>query len=442
VPRALRRAHLVKVAHALASELGLDRDGLRSLRVPVDLLDAFPAWREGSARGFKPRSLGLTLTPESAGRPIGAIRLQLSTTAGAVPVAITLLAELRRRFDDSTRLVVLIDPNADRRLLQRAAGDALGAGSGVRFVSADFNTIYARDNALAAVDGSGRPVLLVPRMFRDPRSGDEPPLDRRAVSRPLKLRVVSSRFHWQGGNILYDGETLAIGADAIAENAARLGLTADEVTRGLEAEFGKTLTVLGDPTVGRLDEKGNRLTRSGQASYHIDLDVALLGRTGRSSPPVALVADGRQALKLLPSLIAGRRLPRPPYLAASRARARMMHEYQTAARLRAPRLDAYRDTLRRQGYRIIDMPELRTRDVHEDVTGLQSIVYCNVVPGSNRGRAAVHYLPWDIPVLDALAERGYAEAGVKTVRVTRTAYLATQMMERAAGLRCFCGVMP
>jgi hypothetical protein len=54
----------------------------------------------------------------------------------------------------------------------------------------------------------------------------------------------------------------------------------------------------------------------------------------------------------------------------------------------------------------------------------------------------VHYLPWDIPVLDALAERGYAEAGVKTVRVTRTAYLATEMMERAAGLRCFCGVMP
>lgn len=442
MPRALRRAHLVQVAHALVTELGLDRDGLRSLRVPVDLLDAFPEWQAGSTRGFRPRSLGLTLTPESVARPIGAIRLHLSTTAGAVPLAITLLAELRRKFDASTRLVVLIDPDANRRLLQRAAADALGAGSRVRFVSADFNTIFARDNALAGVDRSGRPVLLVPRKLRDPIAGDEHPLDRRAVSRHLAVRVVSSRFHWQGGNILFDGETLAIGADAIAENVARLGLTADEVTRGLEAEFGRPLTVLGDPAAGRLDARGHRLTRSGQASYHVDLDVALLGRPDRSGPPVALVADGRHALKLLPSLIAGNRLSRPPYLSASRARVRMLHEYQTAARLRTPLLNAYRDTLRRRGYRIVDMPELRTRDVHEDVTGLQSIVYCNVVPGSNRGRAAVHYLPWDIPALDAIAERGYADAGVKTVRVARTAYLATEMMERAAGLRCFCGVMP
>ena len=442
MPRALQRAHLVHVGHALVSELGLDRDGLRSLRLPVDLLDAFPHWREGSTRGFRPRSLGLTLTPESARRPIGAVRLHLSTTAGAVPLAITLLAELRRRFDSSTRLVVLIEPDADRRLLQRAAGEALGAPSRVRFVRAEFNTIYARDNALAATDRSGRPVLLVPRKLRDPLAGDDYPLDRRAVSRQLKVRVVSSRFHWQGGNILFDGETLAIGADAIAENAARLGLTADEVTLGLEAEFGRSLTVLGDPAARRLEVNRNRMTGSGQASYHIDLDVALLGRPDRSGPPVAIVADGRPTLKLLPSLIAGNRLPRPPYLSRSRARVRMMHEYQTAARLRAPSLGAYRDTLRRRGYRIVDMPELRTRDVHEDVTGLQSLVYCNVVPGSNRGRAAVHYLPWDIPALDEIAERGYADAGVKRVRVARTAYLATAMMERAAGLRCFCGVMP
>ena len=38
--RALERAHLVDVGAALHRELGLDAQGLRALRLPVDLLDA------------------------------------------------------------------------------------------------------------------------------------------------------------------------------------------------------------------------------------------------------------------------------------------------------------------------------------------------------------------------------------------------------------------
>ena len=65
-----------------------------------------------------------------------------------------------------------------------------------------------------------------------------------------------------------------------------------------------------------------------------------------------------------------------------------------------------------------------------------------MLPGLHRGRPAVHYLPWGVRALDAEAERAIRAAGVRPVRMARTAYLATAMMERAAGLRCFCGAMP
>jgi hypothetical protein len=65
-----------------------------------------------------------------------------------------------------------------------------------------------------------------------------------------------------------------------------------------------------------------------------------------------------------------------------------------------------------------------------------------VLSGLNRGRPAVHYLPWGIAALDAEAERGLRAAGVRPVPLARTAHLAAAMMSRAAGLRCFCGAMP
>lgn len=442
VRHALRRAHLVEVGHTLVKEMRLDREDLQLLRVPVDVLDSFPHWRAGSRDGFTPRRLGLTLIPELPRQALRAIRLQLSTAVVEFPIGLTLLSTLGRQLDATTRIVVLVDPDADLHAMRRAARSALGQRKRVRFVHAAFSTIFARDTALAAVDARGRPVLLVPREVRDPIGGDEQPLDGRVVRHALGIRVVSSRFHWKGGNILFDGESLAIGADAIAENMARLGLTADEVTRGLAAEFGMDLTVLGDPAAGRLDEDRASMARSGQASYHIDLDVALLGSNHRSDAPVALVADGQLGLELLPAVMAGNDLPLPRYLPASRGRELLMHEYRAATKLRAPLLRAYCDTLNRRGYRIVRVPELRTRELHGDVTGVQNVIYCNVVPGLHRRRAAVHYLPWGIAAMDSAAERAYVEAGAKPVRLAGTAYLATAMMERAAGLRCFCGGMP
>src|SRR5947208_3457829 len=107
-------------------------------------------------------------------------------------------------------------------------GDCLGGERSIRIFSVGFGTIFARDNALAARDRRGRPVLLVPRALRTSGESSASPLDARAAQRLLAVRVVRSRLFWHGGNILFDGECLAVGADTISENVTRLGLTATE----------------------------------------------------------------------------------------------------------------------------------------------------------------------------------------------------------------------
>jgi hypothetical protein len=51
-------------------------------------------------------------------------------------------------------------------------------------------------------------------------------------------------------------------------------------------------------------------------------------------------------------------------------------------------------------------------------------------------------LPWGIRALDEAAEKCFRVAGVEPLPVSSTPYLANAMMQRSAGLRCFCGAMP
>jgi hypothetical protein len=369
--------------------------------------------------------------PAGAGHPLGTLRLQISTAWGGTALILGLAHDLLPRLDPSVRVVVLVDPDTNVADVRRLARQSLGRQRRrVRLVCLDFATIFARDNALAARDARGRPALLVPRAVRTEWDSGAPAFGASAA-RHLGARVVRSRLYWHGGNVLFDGEALVIGADTVAENVTRLGLAADEVLRLLAAELGRQVVVLGRPAGARFDHGGNRVAPSGQASYHVDLDVALLGRPG-DGPPAALVADPRPGLALLPGVLAGR------------AREQIAREYRAAAREREPVLREYRRGLAELGYRVVGVPELRTRPRRERVleAGNLDVVYCNVLPGLNRGRPAVHYLAWGIPPLDAAAERAFRAAGARPVRVGRTPALAHAMMQRAAGLRCFCGAMP
>lgn len=441
--RALGQTHLVHVASALARELHLGLDELRALRLPVDLLEAFPYWRSGSTSGFHAPSRRFSLAAEAASLPIPAVRLHIAPSSGGAPIVLTLLGDLARRLDPSTRLVMLVDPDTDPSEIRRMARIVLRDGRPVRFVSADFGTIFARDNAMAARDARGRPVLLIPRTLRTAVDSDARPLDVRATERNLGVRVVRSSLHWHGGNILFDGTTLAVGADTVAENVTRLGLSQSEVIDILGAEFGHDVTVLGNPASGSFDDEHNRISSSGQASYHLDLDVVLFGRT-RARQPTALVADLRAGLTFLPGVLARHGSDAAPCLATGRAKAFLADEYRLTARQRMPILGAYAEALASRGYRVLRVPQLQTRSTQEGPGGslARDLVYCNVLPGLNRGRPALHYTPWEVPRLDAAAVRVFRSAGVRPVPISRTAYLASAMMDRAAGLRCFCGTLP
>jgi hypothetical protein len=441
--RALGRAHLVDVVSALQRELNLGVEELRALRLPVDLLEAFPGWRAGSRAGFSPRGFGLRLVPERAARPIGSVRLQISPLSGGAPIVLTLLRDLARGLDPAVRIVVLVDPEADPRPVRRLAREALGRHRRIRFVTADFLSLFARDNALAALDGRGRPALLIPRALRTEWDSGAAPLDAKAAERALGVRVVRSRLCWRGGNILYDGEHLVVGADTVDENVTRLGLAPGEVTALLRAELGEDVAILGDPSGARFDDEKNCVVPSGQASYHLDLDVALLGRTGPEGRPTALLADPDLGLELLPEMQHDPHLVPPHFLPEAGGRRAVAAEYRAAARHRRPQLRAYRKTLERLGYRVVGIPELRTnwRDALLACANLD-FTYANVLPGLNRGRPAVHYLPWGMRALDEAAEKCFRQADLEPIPIASTPYLANAMMGRFAGLRCFCGAMP
>jgi hypothetical protein len=135
-------------------------------------------------------------------------------------------------------------------------------------------------------------------------------------------------------------------------------------------------------------------------------------------------------------------LTQPPHLRTAHSRARISAEYRAAHRDRQPSLQAYRETLTARGYRIVAVPDLRSRHLAENASGLRDFVFCNVLPGLNQHRPSVHYLPTGVDALDAAARRAYEEAGVQPVAIGGPSRLAAATIERAAGLRCFCGAMP
>src|SRR6266850_1964789 len=150
-------------------------------------------------------SIGLTLVPAAAGRPLGDVRLQISTAWGGTAITVSLLRDLTRRLDRSVRVVVLLDPDSDGAGVRRLLRECLGRERSIRVFSVEFGTIFARDNALAARDRRGRPVLLVPRALRSSAersssSAHPPPLGSITIEtgwRRLDRRPTTSISTWR-----------------------------------------------------------------------------------------------------------------------------------------------------------------------------------------------------------------------------------------------------
>jgi hypothetical protein len=419
-------------------------DDLRTLRLPVDVLTLFPGWRAGSRAGFRPPGLGVKLRPVGAGQPLGALRLQLSPSTATATLTLTLLRDLLRSLDRGVRIVVVVEPEADlQRVVRLARTFGVADNPRVRFVQVRSATLYAQDNARAAVDTHGFPVLLVPRGFRPERGRDESPLDLEEAGRSLGVRAVRSRVYWEGGNVVHDADRCLVGADTIAENVARLGLSGREVLQLLTADFGMKVEVLGDASRARFDAAADEMVTSGQASYHLDLDVSLLGRVGRQRRPVALIAEPAQGLRFLGRVLGHRTTFGRHLIPDGSARELLATEYETAARERQPVLAAYRTMLEKLGYRLIGMPDLRL-PAKGGLLGAARLdfSYCNVLPGLHAGRPAVHYLPVGIRPLDLQAEARFRAAGAHPVRVSSNHGIADALMRNSAGLHCVCGPLP
>jgi len=441
--RALAEHHLVTVAHALAEalELDADADALEQLGLPVDLLACFPGWRAGSRAGFSPGAPTARLAPRGASTPIGRIRVQLSHQAVTVPCALLLVQGLLRALDPSVRLVVVAEPGVNLaglwELLEELVADAVDR---VQVVEMPTATVFAQDNARIARAPDGSPILLIPRSFGAWGVRREDALDPDAARAVFGRPVQRTRLHWEGGNVLSDDRTLLVGADTIAQNVSLLGLTPEEVIACLGADLGATPVVLGDVTEARWDLETEELRGSGQASFHIDLDVSLLGEVAPGGRRVALVADPARGLDLVDHVLSRRALLRGHALSPARVAAQLEAEFDAYARERHPRVLAYAAILEELGYEVVGMPDLRVSP-RDNVFGLENLhfSYCNVLPALHRGRPAVHYLPWGIAALDRDARRQLEAAGVVPIPITRRALLANRLMMFSGGLHCVCG---
>jgi len=442
VRRTLSTTHLVDVASELAERRRWPLSTLGALGVPVDLLNCFPEWRRGSRTPFEPGSNDLRLAPVGAARPLGTLRLQLSPMPGTIPFALRLLRDLLRRLDRTTEFVVVVEPGADLDALAKIAGrlDA-GAQARVRFVPLRTISVFAQDNARAARDALGRAVLLVPRSFRATGARADDEIDPSVAERAFGVPVRRSRLFWEGGNVVHDDDRCFVGVDTLAENIARLGLAPKELIELFEVEFGMPVAVLGRADVARYDADADRVSSSGQASFHIDLDVALLGRIGRAGSPRALVADAARGLDFVDDVLAKRGLVTGHFLPPSDIRRHVRAEYEAYAATRHPLLLEYAATLGDHGYRVVGVPDLRV-DPDMDVFRRVNLDfgYCNVLPGSKNGRPAVHHFVSGIAALDADASRRMRLAGVDSVPVS-TPDVASALMLLYGGLHCCCGTI-
>ncbi len=437
--QSLARQHLVKVASLFHRKYKADENQLEILGIPLDVLALFPKWKSGSTAGFRPKSLGLHPRPYGAGQPLGSLRLQLSPHSETIPYSLMLIRDLLRRTDPDVLLWVVVEPGANLDGLRDLSRNFhASAARRVRFVEGKSTTIFAQDNARAALDEDGQAVLLIPREFSRGQSRQDDELSIDLARKQFGLPVLQSMFFWEGGNLLDAGPCCLIGVDSVGENMRRLGLRRQEVIQGLSAELGCEVVPVGD--LSKYHHKKGKEPSSGQASFHLDLDISLLGRQGRQKKPRALIADPARGLDFLPAVLAKASLFRDHFVPPGQAKDLIEAEYDSYAHDRHPKLLAYCDLLESLGFHVVGVPDLRI-DPKENLFKIRNFdfSYCNVLPGLRNGRPAVHYLPWGIRELDLDAEKQFRLAGLQPVKISKDGRIGNALMRWLGGLHCFCG---
>lgn len=248
-----------------------------------------------------------------------------------------------------------------------------------------------------------------------------------------------SSLYWEGGNIVSDDICCFIGVDYIRENMTRLGLSKDEVISLFQAEFGSEIEFLGSFEDSTYTPGVPRPVSTGQASFHIDLDLHLLGIVDPDKEPVALIASPELGLQHADFVLSKPSLVKDHFMSESHARKHISFGYTSYGEERIEYLKSYRKALKHRGYRIVDVPDLRINP-NDNLFSTRNLNFCyaNVLSAKHKGFPSIFYLPYRAHPLDELAETAYKAAGCRVVRVSQTARLANLLMLLNGGLRCAC----
>ena len=229
--------------------------------------------------------------------------------------------------------------------------------------------------------------------------------------------------------------------DTVSENAARLGLSHEEVLSLLAGEFGMPVTPLGRAAASRFDPVGRAAVRVGPGvvssrSRHRRCS----GMFGRARRPRALVADAARGLEFAGRCAAGPAVHRGAFPAGTRDSAapargvrRLRRSPSSAvARVRRPN---WRPTAT-ASLACLTCASTRRWTCSAASTSISASATC--CPGCHRGRPGVYHFVSGVRALDADAARRMRHAGVQPVPVS-TAEVASAMMQLQGSLHCCCG---
>ncbi len=432
----------MEVASVLNNQYAISLEEMSLLEVPVDILSSFPAWKVASQEGFQPKQSNLTLSAIGANTEIQILRLQLSPFSATLSAALLLLRRLLETLGSATHFQVAVEPGGNVEAISDLIfGLHDNARERVQVYELETSSLFAQDNARGAKClQTGSPVLHVPRGFRQERGRSRDDLLRQGLDNVCGVPIFRSQLFWEGGNILHDGTNLFVGADSIHENMVRLGLTRLQVEELFCAEFGQEVNVLGEVLTSSFVTDDFRGFDSGQASFHIDLDLSLPGKIHNEADPVAMLASPSVAFSVLSQILSTKKLTAEHYLSEEEARRVIEFEYKSYAEERIAKLERYNSTLRSCGYSIFEVPDLRI-DPQDNLFSTRNLdfIYCNVLPARVADTPSVLYLPYGIPQLDGLAEKCYRNAGCEPLPLSQSGRLANLLMLFRGGLRCACG---
>jgi hypothetical protein len=291
----------------------------------------------------------------------------------------------------------------------------------------------------------GTTAVMLPRATNNGRKGDQ--LSPEKLSGLLGIPVLASKLYWEGGNVLFDGQTCVIGAKTIAYNVTHLGLDEQQVREAFRLEFGARILVLGNLKLAiesaRAEENAPSDSESGQADFHIDLDICLLGPTAGRGRPVVAIADPLAGAKYQGAVLRQRDLFEHHFLPAREMRHYFGQMLQATIERRVPALEGYSRTLRAAGYDLVGVPDIRLAPEFNYLARVNmSFNYCNVLPAAKRsGRPAIYLFHYGIPTLDKAVDSVYRSCGLKPVPIGVDVTSAHELLLLGGGLHCLCSKM-